>query len=94
MGRNIITMEQIVFATHNKNKLEEIRSIINNYEILGLSDIGCNEEIIEDADNIKGNAKIKADFVTNNFHLNCFADDTGLEVEALNGEPGVVSARY
>ena len=94
MGRNIITMEQIVFATHNKNKLEEIRSIINNYEILGLSDIGCNEEIIEDADNIKGNAKIKADFVTNNFHLNCFADDTGLEVEALNGEPGVFSARY
>ena len=94
MGRNIITMEQIVFATHNKNKLEEIRSIINNYEILSLSDIGCNEEIIEDADNIKGNAKIKADFVTNNFHLNCFADDTGLEVEALNGEPGVFSARY
>ena len=94
MGRNIITMEQIVFATHNKNKLEEIRSIINNYARLGLSDIGCNEEIIEDADNIKGNAKIKADFVTNNFHLNCFADDTGLEVEALNGEPGVFSARY
>ncbi|MGN0033698.1 MAG: non-canonical purine NTP diphosphatase [Candidatus Limimorpha sp.] len=87
-------MEKIVFATHNKNKLEEIRSIVTNYEIVGLSDIGCKEEIVEDADNIQGNAKIKADFVTKKFHLNCFADDTALEVEALNGAPGVYSARY
>ena len=64
------------------------------YEVLSLEDIGCHEEIVEDADTIQGNAKIKADFVTNKYHVNCFADDTGLEVEALGGAPGVYSARY
>ena len=88
-------MKQIVFATNNKNKLRELREIMNGfYEILSLDDIGCHEEIVEDADTIEGNAKIKADFVTNNYHVDCFADDTGLEVEALGGAPGVYSARY
>ena len=64
------------------------------YEVLSLEDIGCHEEIIEDADTIQGNARIKADFVTNKYHVDCFADDTGLEVEALGGAPGVYSARY
>ena len=88
-------MKQIVFATNNKNKLREMREIMDGlYEVLGLDDIGCHEEIVEDAETLQGNAKIKADFVTNNYHLDCFADDTGLEVEALDGAPGVYSARY
>lgn len=87
-------MKKLVFATHNLHKLEEIRNILKNYEVVGLPDIGCHEDIVEDADDLQGNAKIKADFVTNNFHLDCFADDTGLEVEALGGAPGVYSARY
>ena len=88
-------MKQIVFATNNKNKLREIREIMNDlYEVLSLDDIGCHEEIVEDAETIEDNAKIKADFVTNKYHVDCFADDTGLEVEALNGAPGVYSARY
>lgn len=88
-------MKQIVFATNNKNKLREIREIMSDlYEVLSLDDIGCHEEIVEDAETIEGNAKIKADFVTNKYHVDCFADDTGLEVEALNGAPGVYSARY
>lgn len=88
-------MKQIVFATNNKNKLREMREIMEGlYEVLSLDDIGCHEDIIEDADTIEGNAKIKADFVTNRFHVDCFADDTGLEVEALGGAPGVYSARY
>ena len=86
--------EKLVFATHNVHKLDEIRHILKNYEIVGLNDIGCHEEIVEDSDTLEGNAKIKADFVTKNYHLNCFADDTGLEVEALDGAPGVYSARY
>ena len=87
-------MDKIVFATHNKNKLAEIQNILKNYDVVGLRDIGCETDIVEDADDLQGNAKIKADFVTNNYHMNCFADDTGLEVEALNGAPGVYSARY
>ena len=88
-------MKQIVFATNNKNKLRELREIMDGvYEVLSLDDIGCHEEIVEDAETIEGNAKIKADFVTNKYHVDCFADDTGLEVEALNGAPGVYSARY
>ena len=87
-------MDKLVFATHNKNKLAEIRNILKNYEVVGLRDIGCETDIIEDADDLQGNAKIKADFVTSNYHFDCFADDTGLEVEALNGAPGVYSARY
>ena len=86
--------DKLVFATHNKNKLEEIRNILNGFEVVGLRDIGCMDDIVEDSDTLQGNAKIKADFVTDNFHMDCFADDTGLEVEALNGAPGVYSARY
>ncbi len=88
-------MKKIVFATNNKNKLREMREIMDGiYEILSLDDIGCHEEIVEDADTIEGNAKIKADFITDRYHIDCFADDTGLEVEALDGAPGVYSARY
>ena len=88
-------MKQIVFATNNKNKLREMREIMEGlYEVLSLDDIGCHEEIVEDADTIQGNAKIKADFVTSRYHVDCFADDTGLEVEALGGAPGVYSARF
>lgn len=88
-------MREIVFATNNKNKLKEMREIIDGlYHVMSLEEIGCHEEIIEDADTIQGNAKIKADFITNRYHIDCFADDTGLEVEALNGAPGVYSARY
>lgn len=87
-------MKELVFATHNAHKLEEMRAILNNYTIIGLNDIDCHEEIVEDAETLEGNAKIKADFVTNNYHIDCFADDTGLEVEALDGAPGVYSARY
>ena len=87
-------MKKLVFATHNAHKLEELRAIIKHFNIVGLTDINCNEEIVEDADTLEGNAKIKADFVTNNFHIDCFADDTGLEVDALDGAPGVYSARY
>lgn len=87
-------MKDLVFATHNAHKLEELRAIIKDYNILGLNDIDCHTDIIEDADTLDGNAKIKANFVTDNFHIDCFADDTGLEVDALNGAPGVYSARY
>ena len=88
-------MKQLVFATNNKNKLREMREIMDGiYEILSLDDIGCNEDIVEDADTIEGNAQIKADFITDHYHIDCFADDTGLEVEALDGAPGVYSARY
>ena len=88
-------MKQIVFATNNRNKLREMREIMDGlYEVLSLDDIGCHEEIVEDADTLQGNAKIKADYITNKYGMNCFADDTGLEVEALDGAPGVYSARY
>ena len=88
-------MKEIVFATNNKHKLAEMRQIMDGiYTVLSLDDIGCHEEIVEDADTIQGNAKIKADFITNKYHKDCFADDTGLEVEALDGAPGVYSARF
>ena len=87
-------MKDLVFATHNAHKLEEIRAILKEYNILGLNDINCHTDIIEDARTLEGNAIIKANFVTNNYNINCFADDTGLEVEALDGAPGVYSARY
>lgn len=88
-------MKKLVFATNNKNKLREMREIMDGlYEVVGLNEIGCNDDIVEDADTIQGNARIKADYVTNRFGVDCFADDTGLEVEALDGAPGVYSARY
>jgi len=86
---------KLVFATHNKNKAIEIQSLMpEGIEVLTLDDIGCMEDIPETADTLEGNAKIKADFVYETYGYNCFADDTGLEVEALNNEPGVLSARY
>ena len=86
---------KLVFATNNKHKLEEVRSMLRSeFELLSLNDIGCNEDIEETEDTLEGNAKIKSDFIKDKFGKNCFADDTGLEVEALNGAPGVYSARY
>ena len=86
---------KIVFATNNEHKLFEIRNILGkDFEILSLSDIGCNADIPETASTLEENAMQKARYVFDNYHISCFADDTGLEVEALGGEPGVRSARY
>lgn len=86
---------RLVFATNNKNKLSEIRDILGkDIEVLSLGDIGCNVDIPETADTLEGNALQKASYVYEHYNMNVFADDTGLEVEALNGEPGVFSARY
>lgn len=88
-------MDKIVFATNNEHKLREIRAILHDeIEVFSLADIGCHADIAETANTLEGNALIKARFVYDNYGLNCFADDTGLEVEALNGEPGVRTARY
>lgn len=88
-------MKDIVFATNNKNKLREIRDIVGGkYNILGLSEIGCHDEIPETAATIEGNALLKARWVKEYYGYDCFADDTGLEVEALDNRPGVYSARY
>lgn len=87
--------EKLVFATNNKHKLAEIRQIVpKGYEVQGLEDIGCYSDIPETAETLEGNADLKSFYVYKNFKLNCFADDTGLEVEALGGRPGVYSARY
>ncbi|GHV63657.1 non-canonical purine NTP pyrophosphatase [Bacteroidia bacterium] len=86
---------KIVFATNNAHKLEEIRNIMKGkYEIVSLSDIGCHEEIPEEQDTLEGNALQKARFIYEKYGCDCFADDTGLEVEALGNRPGVHSARY
>lgn len=86
---------KICFATHNENKLREVRQILGDtFKIVGLNDIGCTEEIPETGTTLEENSKIKASFVYHNYGVDCFADDTGLEVEALNGAPGVYSARY
>lgn len=88
-------MKELVFATNNKNKLEELRKIVgDNFKILSFADIGCHDDITETASNIEGNAKIKAMYVKQNYGYDCFSDDTGLEIDALGGEPGVYSARY
>lgn len=88
-------MKNIVFATNNKNKLREIRDIVGSkYNILSLSDINCHDDIPETADTIEGNALLKARFVKEKYGYDCFADDTGLEVEALDNRPGVYSARF
>lgn len=88
-------MNKLVFATNNKHKLDELRAIVGDkYEILGLCDIGCDVDIPETAATLEGNALIKAQFVKEHYGYDCFADDTGLEVEALEGSPGVYSARY
>lgn len=88
-------MKKIVFATNNSHKLEELRKLTEGkIEILSLKDINCDDDIPETADTLEGNALIKARWVKNRYGYDCFADDTGLEVEALNGAPGVYSARY
>ena len=88
-------MNKIVFATNNKHKLEEIRSILgDDFEVLSLSDIGCHEDIPETSNTLEGNAMQKAQYVSDKYGYDCFADDTGLEVDALGGEPGIYSARY
>lgn len=85
---------KLVFATNNKHKLEEVQAMLTNFEIVSLADINCFEDIPETADTLEGNAILKANFITEKYGLDCFADDTGLEVEALNNAPGVYSARY
>ena len=86
---------KIVFATNNEHKLSEIRAILGpSFDVVSLADIGCHEDIPETGQTLEENALMKAEYVYNKYHLSCFADDTGLEVEALNGAPGVYSARY
>lgn len=88
-------MRKLVFATNNAHKLEEIRTILGDkVEVLSLKDIQCDVDIPETADTLEGNAVLKAEYIYRHYGLDCFADDTGLEVEALNGAPGVYSARY
>lgn len=86
---------KLVFATNNPHKLQEIKHLLNNsIELLCLSDIPCDDEIPENQETLEGNAAEKSFYIFDKYGLNCFADDTGLEIEALNGEPGVYSARY
>ncbi|MEK7254198.1 MAG: non-canonical purine NTP diphosphatase [Bacteroidota bacterium] len=88
-------MKSLVFATGNPNKIKEVHEILSGeFEILSLPDIGCPEDLPETNPTLEGNALQKARFVAENFGVNCFAEDTGLEIKALNGEPGVFSARY
>ena len=86
---------KIVFATNNKHKLDEIRDILGpSFEVLSLNDLGCHDDIPETGTTLEENARQKAQYIYDKYHCNVFADDTGLEVEALGGEPGVYSARY
>ena len=86
---------KLVFATNNAHKLEEVAAILGDQiELLSLNDIGCHTDIPETAETLEGNALLKSSFIFKNYGLDCFADDTGLEVEALDGAPGVYSARY
>lgn len=88
-------MKDIVFATNNRHKLEEVRAIVGHvFNVLSLADIGCNEDIAETAQTFEGNALIKARYVHEKYGYDCFADDSGLEVQALDNAPGVFSARY
>lgn len=86
---------KLVFATHNKHKLQELKMLLSkSIELVSLIDINCIEEIAETADTLHGNALLKAKYINQKYKVNCFADDSGLEAEALNGAPGVYSARY
>ena len=88
-------MKKFVFATNNAHKLKEVAAIVRHQiELLSLEDIGCHDDIPETSDTLEGNALQKAKYVYERYHIDCFADDTGLEVEALDGAPGVYSARY
>ena len=89
------TKPVVVFATHNPNKAREVQQLLGDaYTVKSLTDIGCHEEIAETAETLEGNARIKAMHVVEHYGLDCFADDTGLEVKALDGRPGVRTARY
>ncbi len=86
---------KLVFATNNQHKLKELQAILGNrFQLLSLKDIGCDEEIPEEQPTLEGNASQKSHFIYEKYGYSCFADDTGLEIEGLNGEPGVCSARY
>ncbi len=86
---------ELVFATNNKHKIEEVQNLMkNNFRLLSLEDINCREELPETGNSLEKNAMQKAKYVHEKFGVDCFADDTGLEIEALNGKPGVYSARY
>lgn len=88
-------MHQLVFATNNRHKLQEVAAKVgDSIKMQTLEDIGCTADIVEDGTTFEANASIKSNFVWNNYHLNCFGDDSGLEIDALNGEPGIYSARY
>ena len=88
-------MKKLVFASNNAHKLAEIRSILaGRVEVISLSELGCHDEIPETADTLQGNALLKAEYIHKRYGVPCFADDTGLEVEALDGAPGVYSARF
>ena len=88
-------MSSVIIATNNRHKLDEIQAILNEgISLKTLKDIGCTEELAEDQDTIEGNSFQKAEYIYRNYHVDCFADDTGLEVEALSGAPGVISAMY
>ena len=88
-------MKKLCIASNNAHKIEEFHKLLGNkYEIVSLNDIGCHEEIPEDQHTIEGNSLQKAKYIFDRYGINCFSDDTGLEVEALNNEPGVYSARY
>lgn len=91
---NVEKMKELVFASNNPNKLKEVREILTELRILSLKDINCHEELPETQDTLEGNAFQKAQYVKDNYGYDCFADDTGLIVESLDGRPGVYSARY
>jgi len=85
---------KLVFATNNLNKLKEVRAMLTNFDIVSMADIHCDDDIEETASTLKGNAILKANYISEKYELDCFADDTGLEVDSLNKAPGVFSARY
>ncbi|MCI5081760.1 MAG: RdgB/HAM1 family non-canonical purine NTP pyrophosphatase [Saprospiraceae bacterium] len=87
-------MKEIIFATGNPNKVREVNALLPQYEVKSLKDIGCTEEVPETTGTIEGNALQKAEYVHEHYQVDCFSEDTGLEIEALNGEPGVDTAFY
>src|SRR6202012_5164254 len=90
-----IIMHTLVFAKNTEHKLEEVTNKLNGkIKLLSLNDIGCNDDIAETGITFRENAAIKSNYIYNKYHLNCFGDDSGLEIDALNGEPGVYSGRY